>query len=89
MMVKHGTRAQRFPKRRANTAYSDERERSNPTLIHNFVGWSRETSAFPRIVSNAGGGLKYERQIGKLGVVQDARYEAASGRDRDTPRTLY
>jgi hypothetical protein len=76
MMVKHEKRAQRFPKRRANT-YSDERERSNPTLIHNFVGRSREASAFPSIVANAGGGRVVQTHPGKLGVVEEEEDEAA------------
>ncbi len=77
MMVKHGTRAQRSPKRRANTAYSDEGERSNPTLIHNFAGWSREASAFPSIEANAVGGLVVQVHPGKLGAVEEEEDEAA------------
>jgi hypothetical protein len=77
MMVKHGTRAQRFPKRRANTAYSDEGERGNPTLSHNFAGGSREASAFPSVVANAVGGLVVQPHLGKLGFVEEEEDEAA------------
>ena len=77
MMVKHGTQAQRFPKRRANTAYSDEGERGNPTLSHNFAGGSREASAFPSVVANAGGGLVNQPHVGKLGFVEEGGDEAA------------
>ena len=76
-MVKHGTRAQRFPKRRANTAYSDEGERGSPTLSHNFAGGSREASAFPSVVANAGGGLVVQPHEGKLGFVEEGGDEAA------------
>ena len=43
----------------------------------------------PRIVPNAGGGLvvehkcKFEKQLRKFGVVQDAGDEVAGGSDRD------
>ena len=76
-MVKHGTRAQRFPKRRANTAYSDEGERGNPTLSHNFAGGSREASAFPSVVANAVEGRVVQLHVGKLGFVEEGGDEAA------------
>ena len=76
-MVKHGTRAQRFPKRRANTAYSDEGESGNPTLSHNFAGGSREASAFPSVVANAVGGRGVQVHDRNTRFVEEGGDEAA------------
>jgi hypothetical protein len=83
MMVKHGTRAQRFPKRRANTAYSDEGERGNPPLTHNFKGWSRKASAFPSVVANADGGLVVQAHVRNTRFVDEGGDEAAHAGNAD------
>ncbi len=77
VMVKYGTRAQQFPKRRANTTYSDIGERGNPTGIHNLAGRYKQTGASPRIVMNAGGRIVVQRHGGELHVVEEGGNEAA------------
>ena len=48
-----------------------------PSSSHNFVGRSREASAFPSVVANAGGGIVVQGHNGKLGFVEEGGDEAA------------
>ena len=52
-------------------------EHRHPSFSHNFSGRSREASAFPSVVANAGGGIVVQPHVGKLGFVEEGGDEAA------------
>jgi hypothetical protein len=53
------------------------------------LGQKRQPLALPRKVTNAGGGLVVEGQLGEFGIVQDAGNEVACGSDSELVATLY
>lgn len=57
-------------------------EHRRPSLRRNIVVRHGQRFAPPRVVLNASGGLVVKEQLGKLGVLQGARDEATSDRNR-------